>query len=85
MTMLTMAVQDETDACESFAGVLCNFLPEDMPERPTDFELELKESGYQVAQVHPLSAQSCSFSLYRFKAWNPSFAYSGSLTSCMKQ
>lgn len=51
--MLTMAVQGETDACESFAGVLCNFLPEDMPERPTDFELELKESGYQVAQVHP--------------------------------
>lgn len=66
--MLIMALQDETDACEAFAGVLCNFLPGDMPEHPTDFELELKESGYQVAQVHPLPAQSCSFSLYRSRS-----------------
>lgn len=51
---LCRALQNESGAAEGFAGVLCNFLPENMPERPTDLELELSESGCQVAQVHPL-------------------------------
>ena len=55
------ALQDESGAAEGFAGVLCNFLPENMPERPTDLELEPSESGYQVAQVHPLPHCLCAF------------------------
>ena len=41
-------------------GALSNFLPVDIPDRPTDLELE--DSGLQVAQVHhdTCMARHCS-------------------------